>query len=163
MRAGILATIILTLAVGIWAGFAFRQRALSVANISRLAMPSSLPSSNPYYEWPSYLARDYSKTGQPRLTAAEAAKLRNTLSIIKPCRHAFLRYAFPKNPDFLAFVMFFQPSAASEQEGGDLRPMPHILEEGNAHYKPWSGEAFATPDWESNEISVDVENRGCSP
>jgi hypothetical protein len=136
---------------------------VSNAELSRLTMPSPLPTVTPYYEWPTYLARDYRKTGQPQLTGAEVTKLRNTLAVIKPCQRAFLRYAFPKNSDFLRFVMFFEPSVASKEEGGDLRPAPHIFGEGNADYKPWSGEAFVTPYWESDKIGVDVKDRGCSP
>src|ERR1700683_90063 len=160
MRAGILLAIILALAGGIWAAIVIRQRKVSADDISRLTMPS-LPTVTPYYDWPSYLAKDYGKAEQPRLTGAEATKIRNTLAVVESCQRAFLRYAFPKNPKFLPFVMFFQPSAATEQKGGNLHPAPHILGEGNADYKPWSGEAFVTPDWESDKISVDVSDRGC--
>jgi hypothetical protein len=159
MRGGILLVIILA-AGGILAAIAFRQREVSMVEISRLTTPS-LPTVTPYYEWPSYLAKDYGKAGQPRLSVAEVTKIRNTLAVLKPCQRAFLRYASPKNSDFLPFVMLFQPSTVSEQKGGDLRPTPHILGEGNADYEPWSGEAFVTPYWESDKISADVNDRGC--
>jgi hypothetical protein len=168
VRAGILsAIIILTLASGIWAGIAFRQREVNMADISRLTMPSPLPTAAPYFAgWPNHLAKDYGRTGQPSLTAAEATKIRNVLAAIKPCQRTFLRYAFPKNSDFLPFVMFFEPPASDLSQfhpDPNMHPTLHVLEEGNADYKLWDGEVFATPYWESSDLYVDIKERGCSP
>lgn len=164
MRAAIVLAICLALAGGIWAAQAFRQRQVEKVDISRLTMPS-LPAVAPYFAgWPNYLAKDYGRTGQPTLTAAEVTRIRNVLAVIKPCQRAFLRYAFPKNSDFLPFVIFFEPPASDLSqihEDPSEHPALHVLEEGDVDYKLWEGEVFVTPDWESDKISVDINERGC--
>lgn len=65
-----------------------------------VATPKPVPT------WPSYAARDYLKTGHPKLNASEKARIRYTLTRIKLCQRRYLRYAFTsaRQP---WFIMFF--------------------------------------------------------
>ncbi|MGC9991168.1 MAG: hypothetical protein ABSD52_02055 [Candidatus Cybelea sp.] len=70
---------------------------LSTMGCARTQTTNSLvtplpPSPNPYV---TYMAADYSKPGQPTLTANEVAQIREVLALVKPCQVGLLRYAFP--------------------------------------------------------------------
>ena len=118
---------------------------------------SSLALQGPYgaspTPWPSYAAVDYERA-HPRLTDAQIAAVRQTLSKVKPCQRDLLRYAFPQNSDFLPFVVFFeQPESV----------WPHVLGQRNIDYNPGEGQVFTTTGMPGDDYSLenDIKQRGC--
>ena len=87
-----------------------------------VATPKPVPT------WPSYAARDYLKTGHPKLNASEKARIRYMLTRVKLCQRRYLRYAFTsaRQP---WFIMFFGPTGSG---------FPHVLGEDNLYYDPTS-------------------------
>jgi hypothetical protein len=102
-----------------------------------LARVTPFPTQPP---WPTYVARDYEKAGHPAMTKKQAALIRYTLSLSKPCQAALLRYAFP-DPGWGSpphdMVLFFQLP--------DPWMWPHVLWTRNLNYKPAVGQAFPVP------------------
>lgn len=124
---------------------------------------SHVTASRAFTPWPSYLAKGYNKPGHPELTRKETLTIRRVLAVVRPCQRSFLRYAFPDlHPTDLPMVMFFEPRP-SELFSSGVVEAPHVLGEGNVHYKPREGEAIATPDWESSDLRVDIKRLGCPP
>lgn len=94
---------------------------------------------SPVHYRPTYLALDYSKPGQPILTAKEVARIREVLALVKPCQRALVEYAFPENSDWLPFILFFEaPSLDSPGSYGHPFGQP-----GNVYYN--EGEGLAQP------------------
>jgi hypothetical protein len=107
--------------------------------------------------WPSYLAKDYGKPGQPHLTKMETRLIQLTTAVVMPCQLAFLRYAFPKNQDLLPMVLFFASEPAA---------WPHVLWQRKVYYKPVEGEAFPASDTGIKfdySIERDVREAKCPP
>jgi hypothetical protein len=122
--------------VGLAALFGCHQSSHDQASYMRgLSGPTLSPT------WPSYAAVDYGRPGHPSLTNQQAALIRKTLALLKPCQADLLRYAFPKGrvgpTSQREMVLFFQPPDASIY--------PHVLWTMNLAYKPAEGEAFAMP------------------
>jgi hypothetical protein len=125
------------------------------AYMRSIHLPSPAPS---LAAWPTYVATDYDKRGHPALTKKQAALIRYTLSLLKPCQAALLRYAFPNN--FPGMVLFFQPS--------DPSTWPYVLWTKHLGYKPTEGEAFPMPDadwpipkWKGT--AYEVVHQSCHP
>jgi hypothetical protein len=89
--------------------------------------------------WPSYAATEYDKRGQPALTRKQLALIRYTLSLLKPCQAALLRYAFPNwrywGSPRGEMVLFFQPR--------DTSSWPNVLWSQGLGYKADVGQEFA--------------------
>lgn len=101
---------------------------------------------------PSFSAETY-RTGHRTLTASQVALIRKTLVFVKPCQRDFLRYAFPKDPDY-PFVIFFQQSTPFEATP--------VLWTHNMYYDPHDGRVFATSDgYSPNNTQFEVDHMGC--
>src|SRR5579875_2251770 len=74
---------------------------LPVTGCSHTESRSSGPPPSPLlvtpHLWPTYLAINYGKPGQPHLTSGQVKLIRKTLALVKPCQVRFLRYTFPSN------------------------------------------------------------------
>jgi hypothetical protein len=130
-----------------------RTASTSTADLARV---TPFPTAPP---WPSYIAGDYDKPGHPDLTKKQAALIRYTLSLLRPCQAALLRYAFPDGSPHV-MVLFFQPS--------DAALWPHVLWTGNFFYKPDEGKAIPgasggvpIPKWFGT--AFEVEHQSCHP
>lgn len=106
---------------------------------------------------PSYLAKDLGRLGQPTITQRQAALIRRTLSLVKPCQADMLRYAFPSNAgtDF-PFVLFFQGAFPFEAT--------HALWTHNMFYNPRTGEIFPmSGDFtDAENAQWDIKHTGCN-
>jgi hypothetical protein len=110
--------------------------------------------------WPTYRAADYRNPGAPKLTPAQAALIRKTLAIVKPCQRALLRYAFPDYsgysgtpPPDMRMVLFFGGYGAHVLWQPDLYWFP---DQGTAHAIPYDSQP--TPDF---SIQADIANAPC--
>ena len=103
---------------------------------------------------PSYLAKDLGRPGQPTITQRQAALVRRTLSLVKPCQSDMLRYAFPSNggTDF-PLVIFFQGSFPFESTHAH-----------NMFYNPHNGEIFPMSGDFTNAENArwDINHTGCN-
>lgn len=104
--------------------------------------------------WPSYLATDYNKPGHFKFTDKEAALIKKTLALVKPCQRALLRYAFPSNGD-MHMVLYVET----------LQGNPHALWTNNMYYNQLTGELDTLPGSEPrwNGLQYDVKHAGCAP
>jgi hypothetical protein len=109
--------------------------------------------------WPNYPAFEYAKPGHPNLASSQAALIRKTLALLKPCQAAQLRYAFPSNgyPSG-EMVLFFET----------FKSVPHVLWTTNVFYKPEEGEESPVPygDMEppnGQGTAYEVRHQPCTP
>jgi hypothetical protein len=112
--------------------------------------------------WPTYLASDYDRPGHPTLTVKQVGVIRLALVTVMPCQRAILRYAFPSNPDYLPFVLFFE----EPYEAPRPSKAPHVFWTSRTYYNQNDGEVItASTDSESvsDNIKHDIDQRGCTP
>lgn len=123
------------------------------AEVRKLTMPSLHPSPA-YTQPPTYLAANYGKRGQPRLTPREIRLIRKTLAVIKPCQRSLLRYAFVSDPSVLGtrVALFFA-------KPGEPIFDAHVLRS-NLVYN--EGRAFAVPAPKiPSDIRIDIAETPC--
>lgn len=110
---------------------------LSCARQSQAAL--SLP-------WPSYLATDYGKPGQPELSVPDVAQLQSVLAQARPCQRDLVRYAIAKDGRFVVFLLpLLMPFTNT-----------HVLGEGNLFYDGYQGTAYTSPSGGATEKAVSV-------
>jgi len=88
---------------------------------------------------PTYVAVDYAKPGQPKLTSRQLVRLRNVLLLVKPCQHPLLRYVIPPS-DFkgLPIAVFFRVVPMVNGYSGS-----HVFGTTNVMYR-FDGEVIST-------------------
>jgi hypothetical protein len=105
---------------------------------------------------PTYVALDYGKPDQPKLTEKEASKIRAVLGKVKPCQRPLVQYALldGKPPDGRLAVFF-----RIVQTGREYRA-PHVFGTRNEIYL-LNGKLHATKDSESDDFAIAHEP--CAP
>lgn len=121
---------------------------------------ATLVTPTPAVPWGRFVALDFQKPGQPKLTAAQVALIRKTLAVVKPCQQSLLRYSFDNgDPSGKMIDLYFEPT------DDPTASSVHVLWQGDLYYRFEEGSAFAepfdgqsTPDW---SIAKDIRDTPC--
>jgi hypothetical protein len=117
-----------------------------IALLAAFVVPASAATPTPHPVSP-YVALDAGKPGQPKLTAAEIARIRETLNEVKPCQRPLLRYILP-------IATFFAVESI-----GHGYSMPHIFGTHNEVY--WQAESRAIPMMRDTTDAEAVAEQKC--
>lgn len=104
---------------------------------------------------PTYSVLDIGKHGQPKLTVAEVARVRNVLREVKPCQRSLLRFAFSNDDRSAGTLALFFPII---QEGNGYSGA-HIFGTSNAIYM-WDGKIVATMFTTTDKAAIEMQ--GCA-